>query len=479
MEAYVAGLEKAQEAGQDLSKIHSVASFFVSRVDTEIDNRLNKTGASDELKGKAGRRQRPARLRGLREVLLRRALGPARGRRRQPPAAALGLDRREEPRLQGHDVRRRPGRREHRQHDAREDPRGRQGPRRDQGRPGAAELRRRPRGDEGPRRRRHRLRRRHRHPREGGRREVREVLERAARDRREEPRGGQEEVESDRLEHRRGRRVRAVLRLPRRGRRSADAVEQLVADGVASGIAARDATLWGPEAESEAGKRLAWVGLAQESQVARRRDRRPARRARRPGLHPRRAVRHGRLLARARGHLRHPRRRADRAGLLRPRLRTPRAERPARAHHRGRLQQVRRDRRDRQPEACLRAGVPRRRPRAGRPHHRRHRPGLPARRGGRRGGLPRLPRRPRRGRPLLRAHRVRAGAERAGRCRHRAAARRGGRDPAARSRPTTPTTPGLRLGALLGVANHDRASTRWSWPTTAPASPASATGPSS
>ena len=45
----------------------------------------------------------------------------------------------------------------------------------------------------------------------------------------------------------------------------ADAVEQLVSDGVASGIAARDATLWGGAAESEAGSRLAWVGLAQES----------------------------------------------------------------------------------------------------------------------------------------------------------------------------------------------------------------------
>ena len=45
----------------------------------------------------------------------------------------------------------------------------------------------------------------------------------------------------------------------------ADAVEQLVSDGVASGIAGRDATLWGSAAESEAGSRLAWVGLAQES----------------------------------------------------------------------------------------------------------------------------------------------------------------------------------------------------------------------
>ncbi len=54
MDAYLTGLEKAQEAGRDLSRIHSVASFFVSRVDTEIDNRLNKTGAPDELLGKAG-----------------------------------------------------------------------------------------------------------------------------------------------------------------------------------------------------------------------------------------------------------------------------------------------------------------------------------------------------------------------------------------------------------------------------------------
>ena len=54
MDAYVTGLEKALQNGQDLSKIHSVASFFVSRVDTEIDSRLEKSGAPAELKGKAG-----------------------------------------------------------------------------------------------------------------------------------------------------------------------------------------------------------------------------------------------------------------------------------------------------------------------------------------------------------------------------------------------------------------------------------------
>ncbi|HUH70872.1 MAG TPA: transaldolase [Mycobacterium sp.] len=56
MDAYLAGLEKAHEAGHDLSKIHSVASFFVSRVDTEIDKRLEKIGSGQArgLRGQAG-----------------------------------------------------------------------------------------------------------------------------------------------------------------------------------------------------------------------------------------------------------------------------------------------------------------------------------------------------------------------------------------------------------------------------------------
>ncbi|MET9381140.1 transaldolase [Streptomyces sp. NPDC002928] len=55
MDAYLAGLEKAQAAGLDLSAIHSVASFFVSRVDSEIDKRLTVIGTAEALalKGKA------------------------------------------------------------------------------------------------------------------------------------------------------------------------------------------------------------------------------------------------------------------------------------------------------------------------------------------------------------------------------------------------------------------------------------------
>jgi transaldolase len=54
--AYLTGLEKAKAAGIDLSGIQSVASFFVSRVDTEIDKRLNAIGTDEALalKSKAG-----------------------------------------------------------------------------------------------------------------------------------------------------------------------------------------------------------------------------------------------------------------------------------------------------------------------------------------------------------------------------------------------------------------------------------------
>lgn len=54
--AYMTGLEKALENGKDLSEIHSVASFFVSRVDTAIDQKLDAIGTAEavELKSRAG-----------------------------------------------------------------------------------------------------------------------------------------------------------------------------------------------------------------------------------------------------------------------------------------------------------------------------------------------------------------------------------------------------------------------------------------
>src|SRR5215472_11573410 len=55
IDAFFAGLEQAGAAGHDLAAIASVASFFVSRVDTEVDGRLDKIGTPEaaELRGKA------------------------------------------------------------------------------------------------------------------------------------------------------------------------------------------------------------------------------------------------------------------------------------------------------------------------------------------------------------------------------------------------------------------------------------------
>ncbi|WKK63442.1 transaldolase [Corynebacterium sp. P8-C1] len=56
IDAYIAGIEQAAANGHDVSAIHSVASFFVSRMDTEVDNRLDTIGTDEAraLKGKAG-----------------------------------------------------------------------------------------------------------------------------------------------------------------------------------------------------------------------------------------------------------------------------------------------------------------------------------------------------------------------------------------------------------------------------------------
>jgi len=55
IDAFMAGLEQAAASGHDIAAIGSVASFFVSRVDTEVDRRLDKIGTPEahELRGKA------------------------------------------------------------------------------------------------------------------------------------------------------------------------------------------------------------------------------------------------------------------------------------------------------------------------------------------------------------------------------------------------------------------------------------------
>jgi transaldolase len=53
-EAYIRGLERLRHSGGDLTSVASVASFFVSRVDTEADRRLAETGRHDSLRGTLG-----------------------------------------------------------------------------------------------------------------------------------------------------------------------------------------------------------------------------------------------------------------------------------------------------------------------------------------------------------------------------------------------------------------------------------------
>ncbi len=55
IDSFMTGLERAVQAGRDISRLGSVASFFVSRVDTEVDRRLDKAGTPEAaaLRGKA------------------------------------------------------------------------------------------------------------------------------------------------------------------------------------------------------------------------------------------------------------------------------------------------------------------------------------------------------------------------------------------------------------------------------------------
>ncbi|MFK4104582.1 transaldolase [Streptomyces sp. NPDC019531] len=96
MDAYLAGLEKAARKGLDLSTIHSVASFFVSRVDSEIDKRLTVLGtdAALALKGKAALANARLAYEAYEEVFASArwtALGGARANKQRPLWASTGV----------------------------------------------------------------------------------------------------------------------------------------------------------------------------------------------------------------------------------------------------------------------------------------------------------------------------------------------------------------------------------------------------
>ncbi|MFF7593469.1 transaldolase [Streptomyces mirabilis] len=96
MDAYLAGLEKAKAAGIDLTTIHSVASFFVSRVDSEIDKRLTKVGTDEALalKGRAALANARLAYEAYEEVFASArwtALAPAGANKQRPLWASTGV----------------------------------------------------------------------------------------------------------------------------------------------------------------------------------------------------------------------------------------------------------------------------------------------------------------------------------------------------------------------------------------------------
>ena len=132
-EAYVRGLERLVAAGGDPSRVPSVASFFVSRV----DSRGRQAAGGYRAAGPAGQardREREARLPALPRDVRGRALGLPGGKGRASAALPVGVHLDQEPRLPRRALRRGADRAGYRQHDAdrdgarlpgsRRDPRG-------------------------------------------------------------------------------------------------------------------------------------------------------------------------------------------------------------------------------------------------------------------------------------------------------------------------------------------------------------------
>ena len=181
MAAYMEGLEQAAANGQTLAGITSVASFFVSRVDTEIDKRLDKIGTDEALalRGKAGVANSRLAYAAFEEAFQgKRWAGlTAQGAKPQRPLwASTGVknpdysDTMYVTELRGH---------RHREHDAGEDDAGVRRPRRGRGRQGHRHGRAGAGGVRRPRACRHRPDRRVPNRGGRGRRQIREVVDRA------------------------------------------------------------------------------------------------------------------------------------------------------------------------------------------------------------------------------------------------------------------------------------------------------------
>ena len=101
MDAYLTGLEQASTAGLQLHGIRSVASFFVSRVDTEVDARLDHAGSehADSLRGQAAVANARLAYQAFTELSRRDRWQRARSAGRPAPASALGVYGSQEPGL--------------------------------------------------------------------------------------------------------------------------------------------------------------------------------------------------------------------------------------------------------------------------------------------------------------------------------------------------------------------------------------------
>ena len=122
MDAYLAGLEQAAANGHQLSDIHSVASFFVSRVDLEIDKRLKAIGTphAQALLGAAAIANARLAYQAYEQTFAGDRVGRPRRGRSEQAAPAVGIHRRQGPGLRRHPLRRRARRTRHRQHRTRE-----------------------------------------------------------------------------------------------------------------------------------------------------------------------------------------------------------------------------------------------------------------------------------------------------------------------------------------------------------------------
>ncbi len=121
IEAYLTALEALAEEGRDLSRVASVASFFISRVDTEVDRRTrpDRNRGSRRLEGQGRRCSSPSGLRTVPPEVQRRSLGRAGGQGSQIAAAAVGVDVNQESGVRRPALRGQPDRPGHGEHDAR------------------------------------------------------------------------------------------------------------------------------------------------------------------------------------------------------------------------------------------------------------------------------------------------------------------------------------------------------------------------